>query len=475
MKHTRKYFWRLSLLFLVYALLFGSFGCDNAADVSNIDVSSNTGSVTFDIVWEKVNEDAENPSARTISDVCGSTNWDDVFWVRAGIFNGDTAVVDPKEWLCSDGSGSFTGVTPGTGYSLFVVGLNSDDNTVYSGKASINVIAGQTTNAGTIVTIKSFATKKSPPFNGAMGIDPYNHTFEWDEALSITKYNFEIQDRPWGDPSAVKLVDVDVMEGTSYTISAADGLNPDTTYYWGVFPVSFDDRTGYDYTWSFTTGTAVTEDNYEPNDMLASAWNNAGDPSDWENKWLSQIDGNGLAAGNADWYQIEVNTPGYERIMIECRFAHDNGDVDLQLYNDSGVLLVSADSKTDNEYIDYIVPSTGIYYIMIETLDLTNTYDLFWADVEINGAAGIWTLNYDWGCDGSDGTATTVLYPGPNNFFVTPCCGGSWMLSGDLFSMIYGNGTTYTTNNIVNYPITGTMTSFQGNTGCWTAYLYENP
>ncbi len=436
-------FGRLFLLLIIFLLLFFNLSCENPANVSHIETSSTTGSVTFGIVWENEDKNVENAVTRGISDVCG-TDWDEVSWVKAAIYNGDIQEAISQNWSCSTGSGMISGVQPGIGYSLFVVGLNSDGNTVYSGEASIDVYAGQTTDAGPIVAIRSYVTKKSPSFSGAMGIDPYNHTFQWQPALGISNYCFQIRNLPWDDPDAVIVVHEHPVAGMTFTITPDHGLNEDTIYYWGVFPIGFDDSSGFDNTWSFTTGTAVSEDKYEENDSLATSWDNDGDPATWAGAWLSDIDGSGTAVfGDEDWYQIEVNDSAYKRIMIECRFEHDYGDIDLFLYDASGTLLASAESGTNHEYIDFIASSTGIYYIKTINLNSgSNTYDLYWNNVETVGVAGVWTLEYDWGCDGLDGSTVAVLYP--NNRFETESSGGSWLLTDDQVSIIFGNGTTYT-------------------------------
>ncbi len=126
---------------------------------------------------------------------------------------------------------------------------------------------------------------------------------------------------------------------------------------------------------NFAAG-GITDDAYENNDTLATAY----DLSTKEIIWLSNINGLGIQA-DSDWYKISV-TAGYERVLIDCRFAHSSGDIDIQLYNASGSLLTSSRSLNNNEFIDYKVSSSGIYYIRVFYGNAGNTYDLWWDDLQ---------------------------------------------------------------------------------------------
>jgi len=118
------------------------------------------------------------------------------------------------------------------------------------------------------------------------------------------------------------------------------------------------------------------DDNYEPNNSLATAY----DLSTREHTWLSDISGLGVQRDD-DWYRIEV-TPGYERVKVDCRFTHSQGDIDIALYDASGTVLASSTSTTDNEYIDHVVPASGAYYIRVFFGNDGNSYDLWWDDVQ---------------------------------------------------------------------------------------------
>ena len=70
--------------------------------------------------------------------------------------------------------------------------------------------------------------------------------------------------------------------------------------------------------YSFTTTTdvvIVTDDNYEPNDFIAEAF----DLSDWDGLNLSNLDGEGVAVYNdPDYYRIDGHTVSLTSKYIAC-------------------------------------------------------------------------------------------------------------------------------------------------------------
>ncbi len=117
-----------------------------------------------------------------------------------------------------------------------------------------------------------------------------------------------------------------------------------------------------------------TDDAYEENDADTTAY----DLSAYEDTWLSTIGGYGIQY-DYDWYEIYVDT-GFEEVLIDLQFTHAAGNIDVGLISSSLTLIAASTSTTDNEYIDVIVPSGGMYYIYIEGDDMGNTYDLWWND-----------------------------------------------------------------------------------------------
>ncbi|MFX1258404.1 MAG: clostripain-related cysteine peptidase [Promethearchaeota archaeon] len=117
------------------------------------------------------------------------------------------------------------------------------------------------------------------------------------------------------------------------------------------------------------------DDEYEENDDYKSAY----DISLYERTWLRDIEGLGIQL-NDDWYEIFVD-PGEERLIVLLQFTHADGNIDLAVYDSDGVNIITSSSKKDKEAIDYILPSSGTYYILVYNANAGNNYDLWWDDV----------------------------------------------------------------------------------------------
>ena len=114
------------------------------------------------------------------------------------------------------------------------------------------------------------------------------------------------------------------------------------------------------------------DDRYEPNDARASAF----DLSGHAGTWLSEIDGVAVQ-GDDDWYRIEAGA-AVERLKAECRFVHAEGDINLALYDSTGVRVDLSAGLTDGESIDFEVPGPGTYYLCVVGPNARSTYDLCW-------------------------------------------------------------------------------------------------
>ncbi len=117
----------------------------------------------------------------------------------------------------------------------------------------------------------------------------------------------------------------------------------------------------------------IEDDAYEENDYYYEAYN----LSNYKEIYLSSIEGAGIQ-GDDDWYEISINS-GYESLIVDLIFTHAHGDIDIQVYDSNGTQLITlSQTSTDNEYIDYILPSSGIYYLRVYGVDVGNSYDLWW-------------------------------------------------------------------------------------------------
>jgi hypothetical protein len=148
------------------------------------------------------------------------------------------------------------------------------------------------------------------------------------------------------------------------------------TNYIGILVDRFNEVAESNENNNYVSSQIIIDDNYEPNNDMASAYY----LSSYEQTWLSTIDGYGGQADD-DWYEICLSS-GFEHVVVNLQFTHDNGDLDLALVDASGSTLATSTSTTDDEYIDYTVSSPGVYYIRVNSFDFTsNTYDLWWDDI----------------------------------------------------------------------------------------------
>ena len=187
----------------------------------------------------------------------------------------------------------------------------------------------------------------------------------------------------------ISALDTPIYVGTSASIAPGGSSIFTPT---GVIPVSMANGNYYVglYITDFFAGTpnwvaspaaSVTiggcgDDLYEPNNGFTTAFDLTLD----EAVWLSTIWGSGVA-NDDDFYVIDV-TPGFLNVIVDLRFTHALGDIDVELYDASWFLVDLSDSSTNNEYIDVFVPFSGIYYILVYPFgSACNSYDLWWDDL----------------------------------------------------------------------------------------------
>jgi hypothetical protein len=170
-------------------------------------------------------------------------------------------------------------------------------------------------------------------------------------------------------------LDLQLVNSSGTMIAQSDGQSDDEsvvttvsggTYYFRVYNIN-GESTGNDYDLRWTL-----EDRYEENDTRTTAQ----DLSGQEGQWLFDVQGPGYQL-NDDWYQIEVPA-GNLRVLIDCTFAHADGNVDIYLYKPDGTFLAGGLSSTDNESIFATVPASGTYYILVDGDQADNSYNLRW-------------------------------------------------------------------------------------------------
>ena len=107
--------------------------------------------------------------------------------------------------------------------------------------------------------------------------------------------------------------------------------------------------------------------------------------------------------------------------------------------------------------------------VQSEILTVANlgNVDLDWMFVGAGNIVGDWALNYDWGCNGVDGTSTINFYS-DGTFSTSSGSSGTWTQISDQVQWIFTSGTTYD-GTISNNYMSGTMVSSTSTTGCWDA------
>jgi len=100
-------------------------------------------------------------------------------------------------------------------------------------------------------------------------------------------------------------------------------------------------------------------DAYEPNDFISV-------PEDAPQVWPPGVDDLTICPFDQDWFRVEV--PGGSTLTVSILFSHDEGDLDLRLYDAAYSLTVpvaSSTSSTDDETIVWSVPFDGTYLIRV--------------------------------------------------------------------------------------------------------------
>lgn len=145
-------------------------------------------------------------------------------------------------------------------------------------------------------------------------------------------------------------------------------LNKGGYYYLEVYGSNMGNRYDLKYSSYFSGGG---DDEYEDNDNLKSAF----DLRASEGKWLSEVKGEAVAADD-DYYRIQVPA-GRQQVIVDLRVGVAKGDVDVKLLNSQGEMIASSSNIGDDDYIDFKVPSAGIYYLKVYPFHPGNSFNLY--------------------------------------------------------------------------------------------------
>lgn len=72
-----------------------------------------------------------------------------------------------------------------------------------------------------------------------------------------------------------------------------------------------------------------------------------------------------VMADEVDWYRFQTDRPGDDAAHITVRFSHDQGDLDIQLFDSAGQLVNFSNSATDTERMSLAELPAGEYILAV--------------------------------------------------------------------------------------------------------------
>lgn len=147
-------------------------------------------------------------------------------------------------------------------------------------------------------------------------------------------------------------------------------LTAGTKYYVGITNYSSGSRGAYSWSIDGPAGTTTTTDDaYENNDSLATA-NNLGTLT--ASRTISSL----VMADSADWFRFTTSATGTSTSTVSISFLNSQGNLQLALYNSSGVQVGSSLGTGNSESVSLNGLAAGTYH------------------VDIFGASGVANPNY---------------------------------------------------------------------------------
>lgn len=150
------------------------------------------------------------------------------------------------------------------------------------------------------------------------------------------------------------------------------------------------DDAGRQYDFRWVSRIIITDDNYEPNDTFATAFD-----LPEENGRLSDIDGLGVQA-DLDYYRFDFSSNALS-LNVRAEFSHDDGDIDIDLYDANFNFVRASRSITDNENVFTSLSGSNLntIYVLVYFANAGNEYDLTWSVNRLNDSNGN-RIDDDW-------------------------------------------------------------------------------
>ena len=107
------------------------------------------------------------------------------------------------------------------------------------------------------------------------------------------------------------------------------------------------------------------DDRFEPND----------DPETATQMQPGILTRGKVCGKDLDFYR--VYSGAFETVSLWLLFGHASGDLSIQLFDEEGTLMGEADSDTDDELLEVLLPQGGYYYVVVRgKAAVSNAYDL---------------------------------------------------------------------------------------------------
>ncbi len=119
----------------------------------------------------------------------------------------------------------------------------------------------------------------------------------------------------------------------------------------------------------YQTETLGLDDAFEPNNQPDQAF----DLSNAESQWLSFLGTEGVQ-WDEDWYKIWIS-PHYRQLVLDLRFQHYLGDIEMRLYDLKGRLMAASQGSGEDGFINLILEKAGAYLVQISGSNQGNHYD----------------------------------------------------------------------------------------------------
>ena len=340
--------------------------------------SSGTGSISFSVEWQ---------GAPTIKDASGSTvtraldcNTSGVDTVEGKIYDeNNTYLAGGGPWNCSAHAGTIENVPEGSNRKVVVLGKDSSGEIIYQGETTgIDVIAGQTTNAGEITVSSAI------PANVTAVAGDGQITISWDSVSGATSY--KIYWATWPGVSKTS------YEGTT---SPGTSANPNTSVFERVlshnghtYAVTIDSMTwkeadtlsnqhgGYIVTINDSEENTFLTDNYS-SFLSESLWIGYSD-KDNEGAWVWA---NGETSTYTNWASGEPDDAGGQDCGVILYY--ESGEwIDVPCFNTNRGII---EWEAATSYTHTGLPNgTTIYYVVTAVNDYGESGD----SSEVNATPG---------------------------------------------------------------------------------------